>query len=395
MGKEPNDACMTTQTVGFLLGAGVSLPCNAPSTAELTGELLQGEIPHFRHTDGRYYRRRGTGAAPSPAGVPDLSEIRRFLGVLHERVETYYAGRVDPKGCSVRLANYEDLAYLAVQIYEGLTRERDNPALTPFIDDLCGLFGGHEALQELADEAIGLVTDHVSHRLAGLQPKSDHLACLRAAQVANRDRAIQVVSLNNDCLIEAALTGAGIAVNDMTEAQEDGRRIVSVVPSSSGVNLYKLHGSIDWSRWRPETEHNDFWGEWVGFAPATRHRSPWISEGRPIILVGRFNKELSHAGSPFAELFAAARASLSGVTRLVVSGYSFGDKAVNTMLVEWLYSAPRGERRLIVAHANPDELRNGARGAIGNKWVRWIEAGALIELPTFLGDLSWQELSER
>jgi hypothetical protein len=161
---------MKNQTIGFLLGAGVSLPCDAPSTAQLTDELMQPEIPYFRHTDGRYYPRANKVAAPSPSGVPPLAEIRRFLGVLRERVTTYYAGRVDPKGCSVRQANYEDLAYLAIQVYEGIIRERDNPALTPFIDELGGLFGPPKTLEELADETIGLVTDHVAHRLAGSNP---------------------------------------------------------------------------------------------------------------------------------------------------------------------------------------------------------------------------------
>jgi SIR2-like domain len=196
-------------------------------------------------------------------------------------------------------------------------------------------------------------------------------------------------------LIEATLSVAQVPVNDMTRLQEDGRRIVTVAPSGSCVNLYKLHGSIDWFRWRPEEEHDGFWGEWVGYAPSTKHRSPWTNEGRPIILVGRFNKELSYASSPFAELFAAARASLNSVTRLVVSGYSFGDKAVNTLLIEWLHSAPKRDRRLIVAHADCTGLRDGARGAIGNKWDSWIEAGVLNEIPKFLGDLSWPDLSDR
>lgn len=389
---------MNNRTVGFLLGAGVSIPCNAPSAAKLTEDLMKLQIPYFRHTDERYYPHRGGLVAATPAGLPTLSEIRRFICNLHDRVSSYYVDRIDPAGCSERTVNYEDIAYLAVQASEGISRERDNPALTPFIDELISSFGPREALHALAEETIGLITDHVAHRLNGLKATTEHLACIRDACRANRQQAVSILSLNNDCLIEDMLAREKIAaVNDMTSLQDDGRRIVTVAPSASGVNLFKLHGSIDWFRWRTEAQAvgDGFWGEWVGYAPPTPSRLPWSCEGRPVILVGRFNKELSYASSPFAELFSAARASLREVSRLVVSGYSFGDKAVNTMLVEWLYGAPKGSRQLIVAHADPSNVRIGSRGAIGNKWNAWIKGGLLLEIPKFLGDLSWPELCER
>lgn len=36
-----------------------------------------------------------------------------------------------------------------------------------------------------------------------------------------------------------------------------------------------------------------------------------------------------------------------------------------------------------------------SRGAMENKWEGWSQAGVLIEIPKFLGDLTWQALCER
>jgi hypothetical protein len=55
-------------------------------------------------------------------------------------------------------------------------------------------------------------------------------------------------------------------------------------------------------------------------------REKWISEDRPLILVGRFNKELAYAGAPFAELFAAARSVLRKISTLVISGIALATK---------------------------------------------------------------------
>jgi len=115
--------------LGFLLGSGVSIPCGAPSTADLTMDLLSHDIPYDRWTDGRYYRRMGAIPPIPPDGVPRLFQIGAFLSCLARFVTEYYTHRVDPAGCVRRTVNYEDLAYMAVQVSETINRERDNPAL--------------------------------------------------------------------------------------------------------------------------------------------------------------------------------------------------------------------------------------------------------------------------
>lgn len=384
-------------TVGFLIGAGVSIPCGAPTTSALTADLLVPTIPYMRATDERYYPLRDKGPAPTPHGVPALEQVSALLGCLRPYVDGYYGSRVNAAGCVDREVNYEDLAYLVVQLSEAINRERDNPALLPFIQAVeSELAIGADALRNLADEAIALINDHVSHRLSGLVPCANHLQCVIDACRANEHPAVPILSLNHDCLVEATLRRASIAFGDMTRTMPDGRRILDGSPLHTGATLYKLHGSTDWFRWRPvhDDQSTAFWGEWIGSLTHAEAQSAWRADERALILVGRFNKELSYASSPFSELFAYARQALRRTDSLVVSGYSFGDKSINAMLIEWIYAAPLGKRRILLAHRDPSSVQRAARGAIANKWERWLHAGALRTVDAYLGDLSWSDVRE-
>jgi len=55
------------------------------------------------------------------------------------------------------------------------------------------------------------------------------------------------------------------------------------------------------------------------------------------------------------------------VTTLIISEYSFGDKAVNKMIIGWMYGTPDGARRIVVAHRDPASVKIGASGATSDK----------------------------
>jgi hypothetical protein len=107
-------------------------------------------------------------------------------------------------------------------------------------------------------------------------------------------------------------------------------------------------------------------------------------------LVGTFNKIADYSQQLFGKLLTSFRTFLSKADRVVVCGYSFGDKGINTALIDWLYS--NQNRRLIVVHRYPDVVRAGARGAIANKWDEWTELGCLHTIQKWLEDLNEDEL---
>jgi hypothetical protein len=176
---------LKNQRVGFLLGAGVSLPCGAPTTAQLTEELTRQSVPYNRCTDGRYSPVPNGVATATTAIVLELDDVQRLLHNLRERVDVYYADRVSPAGCRLRPVNYEDLAYLCIQVLETLDRNRDNPAVGPFVRELVKeLDTTRDALYDTAREAINLISDHLTVHLAKLSPAPGHLACIRDACTA-------------------------------------------------------------------------------------------------------------------------------------------------------------------------------------------------------------------
>jgi hypothetical protein len=217
---------METKRVGFLLGAGVSLACDAPTTDELTAALLGQDIPYERHSDGRY-RPRAPGH-----GAPEVSLVQRvgpYLKCLERRVEAYYDGWAKEATRSARRVTYEDLAFLSVQVLETMNYDRDNPALMPFVLGLMEeLQTTRDQLYETAEEALYLISDHVTAHLARLLPRAGHLACLREACRTLRNRVQTILSLNHDCLIEQVLREASIPVNDMLRTSPEGRQVLQV-----------------------------------------------------------------------------------------------------------------------------------------------------------------------
>jgi SIR2-like protein len=385
----------TRVRLGFLLGAGVSLPCGAPSTTQLTDDLLRDDIQYRRASNGRYYALPSASSLQPLQGVPTVDQIGRFLRYLRDCVDSYYEGRCNAQGCIDRSPNYEDLAYLAVQISEGINRERDNPALSSFIRDVSlALSVDADSLRVRADEAVSLINDHVVNKLRRLSPRADHLECIQECCRATSS-AVPILSLNHDCLIETTLRRAGVVVNDMTRQTSDGRRVLDGAPRASGANLFKLHGSLDWFLYRSLTHDSaNRWHEWIGTLMTKAAETHWShDEDRPILLIGRFNKELSYATSPFAEILSYARKSLREISLLVVSGYSFGDKAINTMLIDWIYARPERQRRILVAHKDQESLKRSARGAIRNKWDDWANAGVLLPVTSYLSELKWSDLT--
>ncbi len=86
------------------------------------------------------------------------------------------------------------------------------------------------------------------------------------------------------------------------------------------INLYKLHGSLDWE-YNPETEEIQMKED--------------IYDGRePLIIFGSHSKMLSF--DPFLYILSEFRTLLSKATLFVVIGYSFHDKYINNLLIQQL-----------------------------------------------------------
>jgi hypothetical protein len=108
-----------------------------------------------------------------------------------------------------------------------------------------------------------------------------------------------------------------------------------------------------------------------------------------MVLVGTFNKIRDYFGTPYFDLHATFRRQLKKIDWLIVSGYSFGDKGVNSVLSEWMRARPQS--MLLVLNARGDECVESARGAIRSLW-RHYQGKQMFIHPDYLAGCKWREL---
>ena len=70
------------------------------------------------------------------------------------------------------------------------------------------------------------------------------------------------------------------------------------------------------------------------------------------MLLGTFNKMRDYFSPPYCDLWQAFRERLQQIDRLFVSGYSFGDKGVNSVVTDWLFG--RKNSKLVLLHQDPE-----------------------------------------
>jgi hypothetical protein len=160
--------------------------------------------------------------------------------------------------------------------------------------------------------------------------------------------------------------------------------------------VLKLHGSINWYRYRIGGEQvvvrsdaddpfhlRDLDGGMLEI-PA---------DARGQFLAGTFNKILAYQSPVYADEHAHFRAALRDCDVLVVSGYGFADKAVNTHLTGYLYDT--SVRPIVLIHANPRGLVEAARPAAARALVAAEKRGRLVLIEKWIEDAAWHEVRER
>jgi len=295
--------------IAFLFGAGISIPAGIPSTQSITEKVLSGEnIMH--HTDGNYYFGK---PLYHHMGFPDeyVPRILHFLKIIKREIDQYY----DNDKYSFKYStSYEDIYFMAKQIYDTETGEYDNPAVLPLINkvtpDIKPILNGkpHETrkeweLYELAVEATKYISDIVWNMLSKPINSLNHLDFLIDCFNDKEISKIDLCNLNHDKVIEEYLCSKNIGFVDGFTKNSPELRVWNpdlYELNRSKVHLFKLHGSIDWFRFRPED--SDWSEEFIGIPNKmdfyhiedSEGRRLWDLDHRPIFLVGTINKILDY-----------------------------------------------------------------------------------------------------
>jgi hypothetical protein len=358
-----------------------------PRTDRLTQQILSGTHA-VKHRGGYVV---GDGPPVNDWEIVE-PEILVFVQELYDRAEGFYGKYDDP-----RVVNYEDIAFLADQVASSLDFEYENPALDPFIADLADRVasGDEHELGDRANKAREYIIGSVVSLLQRPPKELGHLNLVVEACESSDAEQIDIVTVIHDTVLEQVLQQSRIAYSDgFEETINDKTRAWSNTFSES-VKLLKLHGSVDWYRTR-----------WQGQQTMIRTADdPWHlvdnagnqidppADGRAQILAGTFNKILSYPSPVYLEQHGHFRAALDAADAVVVSGYSFGDKAINTQLVGFLRDG--SARPFVVIHENPKEAIAKARPAIYYAVAAagprcrgvsaWVEAVGWADLEEALG----------
>lgn len=339
----------------------------------------------LRHTDGTYSIRAVAGNdATSLTNTWDEQaqrtvQARCMVRRLFSEAEAYYA--LYP----AKVVNYEDLFYLTIQALDEEAGEGENPAIQAFTQELRAFSLSLDRLEQPLSfrdrlvETKNYIADVLWHCLLGQATNTNHLKCFETA--CGEGRVVSIATVCHDTHVERYFRNGGISLADGF-ADEDGdlRYWTGDFSSSETIPFLKLHGSVNWFRLSRDT------GSWFddkisvvdGDFLHTKNKEGEFQlalDGRPMLLVGSFNKVSEYSRGVFRELHYHFRHSIRTADKVVICGYSFGDKGINGELINWYYSKPG--RKFVVIHPNPDELVSGARGSIRNKWTSWADENAV------------------
>jgi hypothetical protein len=246
------------------------------------------------------------------------------------------------------------------------------------------------------DEAEKYIRHTVWRMLDKAVDKHEHLSFLSDAINDKDNFIVNMTTLNHDLLIEKHLVDNNIDFHDGFDAPINGVRYWENHFFDKN-NLLKVHGSINWFNLKPDA--GNWFDEQIGIVVAgtidnarsqVGGRLRITPEKEPQILVGTFNKVYEYTERIFDDIYYQFRTLLSRSKRLVISGYSFGDKGVNNAILEWLYMDR--QNKIVVIHPDPGDLLTGkARMAI-RKAYDGIAKSNFVSIPSYIEDTSWKDI---
>ena len=368
--------------ITFLLGAGASIPAGYSSTECLTEKILAPE-GYFRHTVGKYC----SDAVP-PETDYTTPVVRRIIRWLFEQTQEYFQGRKNPKK-----SNYEDIYYLASQLRDDAT-ELENPAVLPLIRRLkCEMIFWSEfkkyceeysrnildpdrsVFDQFCSETCHYIEDIVANVLRHNEKCcTKHLGIIKAIHQADGLELKGIATLAHDTHVERNLRSADIKLADGFSPPIPGdplRIWKNQFCPFDGIPFIKLHGSVDWTRrdLREPDKYRELPTSEIGvLEPSSLKNSVYRYDGdvgdRPLLLIGTFNKPVEYNRGLMLDIHYRFRKILEGSETLVVCGYSFGDKAINTQLIFW-HDAKRPRSIVVIDPRCRLEVIKSARFAAG------------------------------
>jgi len=328
-----------------LLGAGASVDADIPTAVGMTQKMInhfeENPIPEERKVlkyivGGLLFKAGIQGKNPlDGVNIEEVFsatellanrnslEILPFVGQWHPFIEELEKNRprLRDKLSTLRdISNREDLYKMSSAIDKAF----------------------QEVLESRAGETFKRTTKYMLSllcKMVWIEDKAKLEYLFPLVNYASRKRTT-IASLNYDNTIE--LSGHCNDINVSTGIKSWIKTGMFIKPNS-GIELIKLHGSIDWELNGTKTYSNSYFPQAtikeVSDEKIKRLRDASVKTGgsrryTPGIVFGAGNKLT--AEGPFLELFRTFKLRLEESTKLISIGYSFRDKHINELIYGWL-----------------------------------------------------------
>jgi len=357
---------MKKYKISFLLGSGISIYANAPDTSKITDSILKDEniiqkIPSFSYTEHRLSNQQ------------IVCLIHDFLNHLKFRIIKYYEW-LDKR--NLKNFNYEIIYYIIWQLLNCGNGNYDNAAvyslykkmqryLIPEFNKIGKNISGKKDFNIFLGAIVKYIEEIVCQKLRiKLEGKSKFLKVILEAYKDSRIKGLDIFTLNHDTLIEQCLERNKIQYTDGFEECKGFKKWNpdTFEKNKSLINLYKLHGSVDWYPFRDN-------GKWVFGKEYNYEKTDDKKNGkvmkddshRHLLLIGTFNKVYDYLLDIHLELHYLFYKKLMSSDFLIISGYSLSDKFINYRISRFLVDHPE---KVLIIHNKPEKLRKNAREAI-------------------------------
>jgi hypothetical protein len=374
--------------ISFLFGAGISLPSKKDlSTQAITDIIISGK--NIMSNNGQDFQ-----FCPDDFNRDNdffkmfVKEIVEFIKIIVDEIKNYQ------KEFAKESYNYEDIYYLIEEMHREVAGEKDSltaykfiKSINPQINELsikCNL----DLLNFLAT-TISYFKCIVKSILSLNIPKITGLDFLKDLNNDCIIGNINIFTLNHDLLLEQYFNENSIKINDgFSEPIKNDKygdrywKPESYNSKKLKIKLFKIHGSIDWHR---------IGSNWYDEKIYISNGNPqYLRDSYPKILIGTFNKLEEYTSGIFIDLICLFNKQLNSINNLIISGYSFGDKGINSRITDWAYKSRN--KRIIIIDPNMDGLKDKARGSISNKWDGWIKEGKLKTIEKGIENVTWDEI---
>lgn len=363
---------MKDKKISLLLGSGISLYSGLKNVKSITDTILNTDIV-ARNSDMNYY------VYSKPLECNYVKSIQRLLKYLKNIIVDYH------NYAKIRYEfNYEELYYILYQISDSESQEYENPAIYPLIQRINKEFESElkfyeSDLTRYINESKRYI-HYIVYQL--LQLSNGSLEQFKIiSEIEKLTANIDIFTLNHDILLETYFKKENKKFNIGFE--KSGSISVfnrDLLAKTGGLNLYKLHGSIDWFVFQDKNGSSNLYCVPLDYdAQIDRYykldERLGLTDGLPHFLIGTFNKMLNYLSGVYEIVFDIFKNRILSADKMIISGYGFCDKGINMHISHYINQS---DKELIIVHPDKKQLVETARGnfhinILNNPKVKFVE----------------------